>query len=283
MEDGEFVSIVGPSGCGKSTTLRMIVGLEKATTGQILFNGDMVNDLDPQERNARDGIRELRALPPTSAPRRISASRWRRGGFRSRSAAAAVRELAGLLQIENILHQHPNTLSGGQKQRVSLARALIREPAAFILDEVLGHVDGHLRFQMLFDLKRLHQSLDSTMIFVTHDQMEAIALSDRIAVLHQGRLVQSGTRDELYDTPATRFVADFIGEPPTNFFDARFVEEGGEGMLRADDLALRADGRNRSPSALSRRPALCRWHPSAKLVMHAESGHDQFRRHDRHP
>ena len=114
-------------------------------------------------------------------------------------------------------------------------------------------VDGHLRFQMLFDLKRLHQSLDSTMIFVTHDQMEAIALSDRIAVLHQGRLVQSGTRDELYDTPATRFVADFVGEPPTNFFDARFAEEGGGGNPACGRSRPASDARNRSPSALSRR------------------------------
>ena len=136
---------------------------------------------------------------------------------------------------------------------------------------------------MLFDLKRLHQSLDSTMIFVTHDQMEAIALSDRIAVLHQGRLVQCGTRDELYDTPATRFVADFIGEPPTNFFEVRFAEEGGQWVLHADDLTLQPTRGNGGSDALPRRRALCRWHPPAKPVMHAESGHDQFRRHDRHP
>ena len=282
VEDGEFVSIVGPSGCGKSTTLRMIVGLEQATSGQILFNGDMVNDLDPQERNVAMAFENYALYPNFSAEENIGFPLEARG-IPKPERRRRVRELAGLLQIENILHQQPNTLSGGQKQRVSLARALIREPAAFILDEVLGHVDGHLRFQMLFDLKRLHQSLDSTMIFVTHDQMEAIALSDRIAVLHQGRLVQSGTRDELYDTPATRFVADFIGEPPTNFFDARFVEEGGEGDAARGRSRAAADGRNRRPSALPRRPALCRWHPSAKPVMHAKSGHDQFRRHDRHP
>ena len=238
VEDGEFVSIVGPSGCGKSTTLRMIVGLEQATSARSCSMATWSTTSIRRSGTSRWRSRTTRSIP-TSAPRRTSASRWRRGAFRSRSAAAA-RELAGLLQIENILHQQPNTLSGGQKQRVSLARALIREPAAFILDEVLGHVDGHLRFQMLFDLKRLHQSLDSTMIFVTHDQMEAIALSDRIAVLHQGRLVQSGTRDELYDTPATRFVADFIGEPPTNFFrrPIRRGRRGGESLC-ADDLALR--------------------------------------------
>ena len=238
VEDGEFVSIVGPSGCGKSTTLRMIVGLEKATSGQIMFDGAMVNDLDPQARNVAMAFENYALYPNFDAEENIGFPLEARG-VPKQERRRRVRALAELLQIENILHQRPNTLSGGQKQRVSLARALIREPAAFILDEVLGHVDGHLRFQMLFDLKRLHQSLESTMIFVTHDQMEAIALSDRIAVLHQGRLVQSGTRDELYDTPATRFVADFVGEPPTNFFDARFAEEGGEGILHADDLALR--------------------------------------------
>ena len=238
VENGEFVSIVGPSGCGKSTTLRMIVGLEQATSGEILFDGAMVNELDPQARNVAMAFENYALYPNFSAEENIGFPLEARG-IPKQERRRRVRALAELLQIENILHQHPNTLSGGQKQRVSLARALIREPAAFILDEVLGHVDGHLRFQMLFDLKRLHQSLDSTMIFVTHDQMEAIALSDRIAVLHQGRLVQSGTRDDLYDTPATRFVADFIGEPPTNFFDARFAEDEGEGILRADDLALR--------------------------------------------
>ena len=237
VNDGEFVSIVGPSGCGKSTTLRVIVGLEQATTGHVRFDGASVNDLDPQARNVAMAFENYALYPNFSAEENVGFPLEARGVPKP-ERRRRVRQLAELLQIEHILHQRPNTLSGGQKQRVSLARALIREPAAFILDEVLGHVDGHLRFQMLFDLKRLHQSLDSTMIFVTHDQMEAIALSDRIAVLHQGRLIQCGTRDELYDTPATKFVADFVGEPPTNFFDVRFVEEGGAEVLRADDLAL---------------------------------------------
>ncbi len=238
VENGEFVSILGPSGCGKSTTLRMIVGLEEPTSGDILFDGVAVTQLDPQERNVAMAFESYALYPNFSAEENIGFPlEARRIPLAERQRR--VRELAELLQIEHILHQKPHTLSGGQKQRVSLARALIREPAAFILDEVLGHVDGHLRFQMLFDLKRLHQSLASTMIFVTHDQIEALALSDRIAILDQGRLMQCGTRDELYRAPVSRFVADFIGEPPTNFFDARVVEDAGDFTLRADGIAFR--------------------------------------------
>ena len=254
VDDGEFVSIVGPSGCGKSTTLRMIVGLEKATSGQILFDGDMVNDLDPQQRNVAMAFENYALYPNFSAEENIGFPLEARG-IPKQERRRRVHELAGLLQIENILHQHPNTLSGGQKQRVSLARALIREPAAFILDEVLGHVDGHLRFQMLFDLKRLHQSLDSTMIFVTHDQMEAIALSDRIAVLHQGRLVQSGyarrtlrhARDPVRRRLHRRAADQLLRRP---------IRRGRRGRNAARGRSRTAsDDRIRSPSALSRRPS----------------------------
>ncbi len=235
VKDGEFVSILGPSGCGKSTTLRMIVGLEPVSAGEILFDGEVVNERDAQARNVAMAFESYALYPNFSVAENIGFPLEARRVPKA-ERAARVQRIAELLQIEHILQMRPHTLSGGQKQRVSLARALIREPAAFILDEVLGHVDGHLRFQMLFDLKRLHQSLSSTMIFVTHDQIEALALSDRIAVLNEGRLMQCGTRDELYRRPANRFVADFIGEPPTNFFEARYTEEEGLGAMRGEGI-----------------------------------------------
>jgi multiple sugar transport system ATP-binding protein len=149
-----------------------------------------------------------------------------------------VKRIARLLRIEHILEQKPSQLSGGQQQRVSLGRALIRDPAAFILDEVMSHLDAHLKFQMLFELKRIHQSVGKTTIYVTHDQVEALALADRVAVMADAVLQQFGTRDDLYHRPANRFVADFIGEPPTNFFDAEISEKNGTLSLEVDGSGL---------------------------------------------
>ncbi|MGD9536868.1 MAG: ABC transporter ATP-binding protein [Alphaproteobacteria bacterium] len=245
VADGEFLSVVGPSGCGKSTTLRMIVGLETPSSGEIRFDDRRVNELPPQQRNVAMAFENYALYPNFTARENIAFP------LEVRKVPKAERQkkvdaLAELLQIEHILHMHPYALSGGQRQRVSLARALIREPAAFILDEVLGHVDGHLRFQMLFDLKRLHQSLGSTMIFVTHDQMEALALSDRIAVMYQGNVKQVGTRDELYERPVDRFVADFIGEPPTNFFSATLTELDGALAMTTGALTFRLSERKQA-------------------------------------
>ena len=151
-----------------------------------------------------------------------------------------VREMAAMLGLQDILDQTPGALSGGQQQRVSLGRALIREPAAFILDEVMSHIDAHLKFRMLFDLKRIHRDLGRTTIYVTHDQVEALALADRVAVMSQAELQQVGTRNDLYHRPANVFVADFIGEPPTNFFPARLESSNGAARLHVEgsDLAF---------------------------------------------
>ena len=218
--DGEFVALLGPSGCGKTSTLRMIVGLEEITSGEIAFDGRRVNELDPQRRNVAMAF-ETYALYPNFTVAQNLAFPLEVTGLPEAARAAKVREMAALLRLEDILDQMPGALSGGQQQRVSLGRALIREPAAFILDEVMSHIDTHLKFRMLFDLKRIHRDLGRTTIYVTHDQVEALALADRVAVMSQAELQQVGARNDLYHRPANVFVADFIGEPPTNFFPVR--------------------------------------------------------------
>jgi multiple sugar transport system ATP-binding protein len=242
VKDGEFVALLGPSGCGKTSTLRMIVGLESITSGTIAFDGKAVNDLTPEQRNVAMAFETYALYPNFTVAENLGFPLEVRGlakADRDRDVA----RIAKLLRIESILDQKPAQLSGGQQQRVSLGRALIREPAAFILDEVMSHLDAHLKFQMLFELKRIHRSVGKTTIYVTHDQVEALALADRVAVMSNSLLQQYGTRDEVYHRPANRFVADFIGEPPTNFFDAEIFEENGALALKVNGsgLAFRPD------------------------------------------
>ncbi len=230
VEQGEFIALLGPSGCGKTSTLRMIVGLEEISAGDIRFDGDRVNALTPQQRNVATAFESYALYPNFTVAENL--------GFplEVRGVAAAERQrqvqrMAEVLRVEDIMDQLPGALSGGQQQRVGLGRALIREPAVLVLDEVLSHIDAHLKFQMLFDLKRIHQELGQTTVFVTHDQMEALALADRVAVMSEARLQQVGTRDVLYHAPATLFVADFIGEPPTNFFTVSPAVNDGQTIL----------------------------------------------------
>ncbi|MEO1192281.1 MAG: ABC transporter ATP-binding protein [Pseudomonadota bacterium] len=237
VNDGEFVALLGPSGCGKTSSLRMIVGLETVTSGSIHFDATDVTHLEPQQRNVAMAF-ETYALYPNFTIEENLAFPLEVRGVPQAERKRRAREVAELLRITSILNEKPPGLSGGQQQRVSLGRALIREPAVFILDEVMSHLDAHLKFQMLFDLKRLHRHLKRTMIYVTHDQVEALALADRIAVMSNARLQQVGTRADLYNRPATAFVADFIGEPPTNFFPSSLQRSGEEVSLRVEDSAL---------------------------------------------
>ncbi len=239
VDDGEFIALLGPSGCGKTSTLRMIVGLEAITSGEIRFDDVTVNGLAPQERNVAMAFESYALYPNLTVAENLGFPLEARG-VKAAARAGQVRRVAELLDIADILDHRPPQLSGGQQQRVSLGRALIRDPAAFILEEVMSHVDAHLKFRMLYDLKRIHQSVAKTMIYVTHDQMEALALADRVAVMHEGRLQQFGTRNELYETPVNRFIADFIGEPPTNFMTVRPRAEGDRVWLgdEASDLAF---------------------------------------------
>jgi multiple sugar transport system ATP-binding protein len=237
VEDGEFVALLGPSGCGKTSTLRMIVGLETISGGTIRFDDTVVNALTPEQRNVAMAFETYALYPNFTVAENLGFPLEVRGKSKAERAAGVAR-IAKLLRIEHILEHKPAQLSGGQQQRVSLGRALIREPAAFILDEVMSHLDAHLKFQMLFELKRIHQSVGKTTIYVTHDQVEALALADRVAVMADAVLQQFGTRDDLYHRPANRFVADFIGEPPTNFFTAEIVEQNGALALLVNGTAM---------------------------------------------
>jgi len=242
VDDGEFVALLGPSGCGKTSTLRMIVGLETITGGAIRFDDKIVNALTPEQRNVAMAFETYALYPNFTVAENLGFPLEVRGKNKA-ERAVDVERIAKLLRIEHILDHKPAQLSGGQQQRVSLGRALIREPAAFILDEVMSHLDAHLKFQMLFELKRIHQSVGKTTIYVTHDQVEALALADRVAVMADAVLQQFGTRDDLYHRPANRFVADFIGEPPTNFFTAEIVEQNGALALQVNGtgIAFRPD------------------------------------------
>lgn len=239
VADGEFVALLGPSGCGKSSTLRMIVGLESITSGDILFDDRRVNDLEPGQRNVAMAFETYALYPNFTVAENLGFPLEVRGDD---AATRKVDRIAQILRLEGILEQTPHALSGGEQQRVSLGRALIREPEVFILDEVMSHLDSNLKFQMLLDLKKLHQEMGRTMIYVTHDQTEALALADRVAVMDHALLQQAGTRNELYQTPANVFVADFIGEPPTNFFDLE-VRKNGTGtqlVSTAGDISFNA-------------------------------------------
>jgi len=238
IEDGEFISLLGPSGCGKSSTLRMIVGLEEVTSGEIRFDGEIVNHLEPQDRNVAMAF-ETYALYPNFTVEDNLGFPLEVRGIRGEERKKEVRRIAELLQIDDVLDQKPGALSGGQQQRISLGRALIRDPAAFILDEVMSHLDAQMKFQMMIELRRIHQSLGRTMLFVTHDQMEALALSDRVAVMSDGKLHQFGSRDDLYHAPANLFVAGFIGEPPTNFFSVHTEDVDGGLVLVTHDGVTR--------------------------------------------
>ena len=222
IKDGEFVALLGPSGCGKTSTLRMIVGLETISSGIIQFDDVIVNDLTPEQRNVAMAFESYALYPNLSIAENLAFPLEVRG-IPLEERTMEVNRIAEMLQISELLNQRPGQLSGGQQQRVSLGRALIREPAVFILDEVLSHLDAHLKFQMLFELKKIHNSLGKTMVYVTHDQMEALALADRVAVMANAKLQQFANRNELYHRPVNRFVADFIGEPSTNFLKARVI------------------------------------------------------------
>ena len=243
IKDGEFVALLGPSGCGKTSTLRMIVGLEAISSGTIRFDDEIVNDKTPEQRNVAMAFESYALYPNLSIAENLAFPLEVRGiplGERTKE----VNRIAEMLQITELLNQRPGQLSGGQQQRVSLGRALIREPAVFILDEVLSHLDAHLKFQMLFELKKIHYSLGKTMVYVTHDQMEALALSDRVAVMANAKLQQFGNRNELYHKPINRFVADFIGEPSTNFLNARISSVDQKIVLEVNaDLEFHPDSR----------------------------------------
>ncbi|AKS32079.1 ABC transporter ATP-binding protein [Mycolicibacterium goodii] len=215
VADGEFLILVGPSGCGKSTALRMLAGLDKPTSGEIRIGGSVVNDLSPGQRDIAMVFQNYALYPHMSVYRNLAY------GLRQRRTPRAeidrrVRETAELLQITDFLDRKPGQLSGGQRQRVAMGRALVREPQVFLLDEPLSNLDAKLRNQVRGDLKRLHRAVPVTSIYVTHDQVEAMTLGDRLCVMSEGEVQQTGTTDDIYNRPANTFVAAFMGSPPMN-------------------------------------------------------------------
>ncbi len=254
VAEGEFLTLLGPSGCGKSTTLRMLAGLETPTSGEIRFNGRVVNDLTPAERNIAMVFQNYALYPHMSVRENIEYPLKKRGVDRAerRRRSAAV---AQLLQIEPLLDRKPRNLSGGQQQRVALGRALIREPEVFLLDEPLSNLDAKLRSYMRAELIELHRRVRATMVYVTHDQLEAMTMSDRIAIFDGGRLQQVGTPDEVYNHPANRTVAAFIGTPAMNFLDGEIAPEGGAPVVRSGSIAIPIEA-GRTGASLGRRVAI---------------------------
>ena len=222
IEDREFLTFLGPSGCGKTTTLRMVAGLETLSGGEILFDDDRIDDLEPGERNIAMVFQSYALYPHMTVAENMGYPLRKRGVAKA-ERARRVAETARLLQIDPLLGRRPRQLSGGQQQRVALGRAIIREPEVFLLDEPLSNLDATLRAYMRAELIQLHRRLGKTMLYVTHDQVEAMTMSSRIAVMHGGRLQQVGTPDEVYNTPANRVVAAFVGTPAMNFIEGEIT------------------------------------------------------------
>ena len=260
IADHEFVVLVGPSGCGKSTTLRMIAGLEDITGGEILIGGDVVNDVPPKDRDIAMVFQNYALYPHMTVEQNMSfglrLKRYPKAEIRKR-----VDEAARILDIKELLDRKPKQLSGGQRQRVAMGRAIVRNPKVFLFDEPLSNLDAKLRVQMRTEIKKVHQQVRTTTVYVTHDQVEAMTLADRVVVMNNGIIEQVGTPQELYHKPRTRFVAGFIGSPAMNFIPCRM--EGGDGALehQAHGRADAARCRRRAPSTIAATPttASCCW------------------------
>jgi multiple sugar transport system ATP-binding protein len=225
IRDKEFVVLVGPSGCGKTTTLRMVAGLEEITSGEVRIGEQVVNDLPPMDRNIAMVFQNYALYPHKSVFGNMAFGLQMRG-YAKDEIARRVGEAAAILGIESLLERKPRQLSGGQRQRVAVGRAIVRHPQVFLFDEPLSNLDAQLRVQMRVELKRLHVQLETTAIYVTHDQVEAMTLGDRVVVMKDGRVQQVGEPLELYGRPANRFVASFIGSPAMNFVDVAISSDG---------------------------------------------------------
>jgi multiple sugar transport system ATP-binding protein len=225
--DNSFLCVLGPSGCGKSSTLRMLAGLEHISAGDILFDDQRVNDLPPKARDIAM-VFENYALYPHKTVYQNMLNPLRMRNINGSAADAKVRKAAALLEIGHLLDRRPSQLSGGQKQRVAIGRAIVREPRLFLFDEPIAHLDAKLRAHMRGELKYLQRELGTTTIYVTHDQMEALSMADRVAVMHQGVLQQHGTPDEIYNHPVNEWVAGFVGDPPMNFLDCTLEQRDGQ-------------------------------------------------------
>lgn len=237
IEEKEFLVLLGPSGCGKTTTLRCIAGLESADSGEILIGDRVVNDLDPHERDIAMVFQSY-ALYPHMKVRDNMGFPLKMRKLPKADIEKKVNEIAGLLKITHLLDRKPSQLSGGEAQRTALGRAMVRNPKVFLMDEPLSNLDAKLRIYMRAELRRLQKDFGITMIYVTHDQVEAMTMADRVAIMHNGLLQQLGTSDEIYDHPSNAFVAGFIGSPPMNFLDCTLIEKNGAFFLDGGSFTL---------------------------------------------
>ena len=250
VRDGEFLVLVGPSGCGKSTLLRMIAGLESVTGGEISVGGQRVNDLPPRARDIAMVFQDYALYPHKSVADNIGFGLKVRGATPD-DIRRKVADAAQTLQITHLLERRPGQLSGGQRQRVAMGRAIVRDPKVFLFDEPLSNLDAQLRAEMRIEIKKLHQRFGNTIVYVTHDQVEAMTLADRIAVMKGGHVEQLGTPDEIYNRPRTVFVAGFTGSPPMNFAPATASADGGV-LTVGDGLVIAMPERLRARAAAAR-------------------------------
>ncbi len=238
IADKEFVVLVGPSGCGKSTTLRMIAGLEEITGGEIAVDGEVVNDVPPKDRDMAMVFQNYALYPHMTVHQNMSFG-LRLKKYPKPEIEKRVQEAARILDITDLLQRKPRQLSGGQRQRVAMGRAIVRNPKVFLFDEPLSNLDAKLRVQMRTEIKRVHQKVRTTTVYVTHDQVEAMTLADRVVVMNKGRIEQIGAPNFLYHSPATRFVAGFIGSPAMNFARVKVAEANGALIAENNGLRIR--------------------------------------------
>jgi multiple sugar transport system ATP-binding protein len=250
IEDGEFVVLVGPSGCGKSTLLRLLAGLENITSGTISIGGRVVNNVHPKERDIAMVFQNYALYPHMTVAKNMGFSLMLRGESKS-EIDKRVKRAAQILGLMPLLERFPRQLSGGQRQRVAMGRAIVREPQVFLFDEPLSNLDAKLRVAMRTEMKELHQRLKTTTVYVTHDQIEAMTMADKIVVMHDGVIEQMGAPLELYDRPANQFVAGFIGSPAMNFLDGKlqangsaYVETSGGQKLPLKSIPQGSSGRD---------------------------------------
>jgi multiple sugar transport system ATP-binding protein len=226
VRDGEFVVLVGPSGCGKTTALRMVAGLEEITDGEVRIGDRVVNYVDPQQRDIAMVFQNYALYPQMTVAENIAFGLKMRK-IPKRERARRVQEISGILGLSDLLERKPGQLSGGQRQRVAMGRAIVREPAAFLMDEPLSNLDAKLRVQMRAEISRIQRQVGTTTIYVTHDQVEAMTMGDRVAVMRKGELQQVDAPQSLYEAPVNLFVASFIGSPPMNLVEARIEARNG--------------------------------------------------------
>ena len=252
MEDGEFVVLVGPSGCGKSTLLRMIAGLEPITSGDIRIDDRIVNALPPKDRDIAMVFQTYALYPHKTVAQNMGFALMLRRTPKEEIAARVMRA-AEILDLVPYLARYPRQLSGGQRQRVAMGRAIVRDPKVFLFDEPLSNLDAKLRVQMRAEIKELHQRLKTTIVYVTHDQVEAMTMADRIVVMHDGIVEQTGSPLELYDRPANMFVASFIGSPSMNLIKGKIQGKSKPSFLTEDGITLPLAN---APTASDGRPAI---------------------------